>query len=202
MKPPSSPKLTFERRFLAISTEERAAVLKPETRTVCGYAALFNSLSEDLGGFREIILPGAFTKSIEDGDIRCLVDHDSSKILGRKKSGTLRLKQDERGLWYEADLPDTSYANDLVVSLTRKDVDGSSFGFRAVTERWEMRDGMPVRILSDLHCFDVSPVTYPAYLDTSSALRSLEEFRSSLPSPNADHQNRFKRAALAFFSLG
>ena len=201
MKLLNTPQITFERRFLSITEESRAAKYNSETKKVCGYAALFNSLSQDLGGFRELILPGAFTKTIKDGDIRCLVDHDSSKILGRKKSGTLKLTQDERGLWYECDLPDTSYARDLVVSLDREDVDGSSFGFRAVTEKWEMRDSTPVRILSDVHCFDVSPVTYPAYLDTTSALRSLEEFRSSLPAGNAS-QNAFKRAASFFFALG
>jgi HK97 family phage prohead protease len=146
---------------------------------ITGYAALYNSLSEDLGGFREVILPGAFDEVISD-DVRALWNHDDSVVLGRTKSKTLRLWTDNIGLAYEITPPDTQSARDVVTLIKRGDIDGSSFGFLIGKDKWEERSGKAVRVISSFSkLYDVSPVTYPAYTDTQVALRSLETFQSS-----------------------
>jgi len=144
--------------------------------TVEGYAALFNTLSEDLGGFREQIAPGAFDEILDD-DIRALINHDPNLILGRTKSGTLQVETDERGFRYKYSDPDTSYSVDLKKSMKRGDVSQSSFAFSVAEDGddWEERDGKLTRtILKFKRLYDVSPVTYPAYPDTTVATRALE----------------------------
>ena len=140
-----------------------------------GHAAMFDSLSEDLGGFRERIAPGAFSNSLESSDIRALFNHDSNIVLGRNKSGTLRLKEDKTGLAIEIDPPDTQAARDLIVSMQRGDISQMSFGFRTIADKWAKLDGEWVRTLLEVDLFDVSPVTYPAYNSTDIAVRSMQE---------------------------
>ena len=156
------------------------------TITVRGYAAVFNSESEDLGGFIEVIEPGFFDNVLGD-DVRALVNHDENLVLARTTSGTLRIGQDERGLWYEYDDPDTSYSRDLIRSLERGDVNQSSFGFMVnrggAKYEEEERDGKTIFKRTLLkggasRLFDVSPVTYPAYPDTTVARRSLDAMRA------------------------
>jgi HK97 family phage prohead protease len=144
-------------------------------RKIVGYAAVFNSTT-DLGYFEERIKPGAFRRPIkEQQDVRALWNHDANFVLGRTKSGTLRLIEDEVGLRIEIDPPATQTARDLVESIRRGDVDQMSFAFIAVKESWTDRQGMlPLRELEDVDLFDVSPVTYPAYQATSVGLRSAE----------------------------
>ena len=139
-----------------------------------GYAAVFNSLSEDLGGFREQILPGAFATSLQSNpDVRALFNHNEDNVLGRTKSGTLDLSEDETGLYWRCTLPDTAMARDLAVSIERGDIDQCSFGFYCVDDDWAMLDDTPVRSVKAAEVFDVSAVTYPAYTATSVAMRSL-----------------------------
>lgn len=144
-----------------------------------GHAAVFNKLSENLGGFREVIAPGAFDGVLGD-DVRALFNHDGSLILGRSTAGTLRVGIDSEGLTYEIDPPDTQYARDLLVSLERGDVRESSFGFRVAHggDRWdENEDGVLIRTITRVaRLFDVSPVTFPAYPDTDSTKRALDEY--------------------------
>jgi len=143
---------------------------------VIGYAAVFGPLSEDLGGFRERVDPNAFKRSLGDGrDIRALVDHDTAKVLGRRASDTLRLSTDDQGLKVEIDLPDTSYARDLKVLMTRGDVSQMSFAFTLAPngDKWETREEGRIRTLLDVELVEVSVVTIPAYPDTSAAVRSL-----------------------------
>lgn len=169
----------IERRFIP-ATEIRADT-EGETQRIVGYAALFNSRSQDLGGFTEVIAPGAFKDAIGASDIRSLFNHDPNLVLGRVKSGTLRVEEDERGLKIENDLPDTQVGRDLLVSMNRGDVDQMSFAFRIAQggDVWEERDGAVVRTITKVaELFDVSPVTYPAYADTTVAVRSLEEWKS------------------------
>ena len=143
-----------------------------------GHAAVFDSWSEDLGGFREIIRPGAFDSALDRGDdVRALVDHDPSKIIGRAKAGTLSLNVDSRGLRVAITPPDTSVGRDIVESIRRGDVDSMSFGFRTLSDRWGNEDGSEVRELLDVELFDVSPVSFPAYTQTDVAVRSLTAFR-------------------------
>jgi hypothetical protein len=132
---------------------------------VVGHASVYNTMSEDLGGFREIIAPGAFDDVLEN-DVRALINHDGNLILARTTSGTLKLSTDEKGLKYEFDMPQTSYGKDLAISMKRGDVTQSSFAFTVENDNWETKDGMDVRTITKVkRLFDVSPVTYPAYPD-------------------------------------
>ena len=140
---------------------------------IVGYAAVFDSLSEDLGGFRERVLPGAFTETLKGNpDVRALVDHDSSKILGRTTAGTLTLKEDDRGLAVRINPANTTAGIDILKSIKRGDVDQMSFAFQTVTDRWHTEDDEEIRELVEVRLFDTSIVTYPAYEATSVSIRS------------------------------
>ena len=170
-----------ERRFLTQPVELRAEEGKPSV--VRGYAAKFKTRSEDLGGFIETIEPGAFDGVLGD-DVRALFNHDANLILARSRAGkgTLRLFVDETGLGYEFEAPDTQAGRDLLVSLRRGDVDQSSFAFTVAKDgdRWVEENGVVTRTIKKVaRLYDVSPVTYPAYTDTSVAARGLEEFRKA-----------------------
>ena len=155
----------------AYDGELKAAV---EGRTVEGYASVFNSMSEDLGGFREIVLPGAFS-NVLDNDVRALYNHDSNYLLARTTSGTLELKEDDKGLYYRFEMPNTSYGNDMLELFRRGDLSQSSFGFTVEKDSWRMEEGQHVRYIERVgSLFDVSPVVYPAYTAASSGLRSAE----------------------------
>ena len=146
---------------------------------ITGYAAIFNTLSENLGGFRELIRPGAFD-SVLTNDVRALFNHDPSLILGRTTAGTLSLDSDGTGLRYRIEPPDTQAARDLIKSIQRGDVTQSSFAFRVDDDRWEEDDdGRLIRtIIAVKRLYDISPVTYPAYPDTTVASRAMDHFRS------------------------
>ncbi len=142
-----------------------------ETNQLTGYAAVYNSEYEN-DYFIEVIKAGAFTRALsEKHDVRSLVDHIPTFVLGRTKSGTLRLKEDSIGLFVENDLPDTSYSQDLKTKMLRGDVDGMSFGFVVTSENWGVRNNKLFREILDLDLFDVSVVTYPAYKQTSASIR-------------------------------
>jgi|DEB0MinimDraft_10_1074344.scaffolds.fasta_scaffold02006_4 hypothetical protein len=146
---------------------------------VVGYGAVFNSMSNDLGGFREYIGSEAFEGRLED-DVRFLINHDGMP-LARTTNGTLRLSVDERGLKYEAKLnPNVSTSRDLMELLKDGTINQSSFAFIVEDDSWEMKDGMNVRTINKVsRLYDVSAVTYPAYNEASSsvALRSMEQWQ-------------------------
>lgn len=143
-------------------------------RRLMGYAAVFESPSNDLGGFREVIAPGAFRRALASGaDVRALWNHEGMYVLGRSTAGTLRLSETERGLWMEVDLPATQYADDLLALVQRGDVTQMSFAFRAVRDEWTRQDSGPLRRLLDVDLYDVSPVTFPAYEATSVTARAM-----------------------------
>lgn len=145
-----------------------------------GHAARFNSLSDDLGGFRELVLPGAFKRSLrENSDIRALVDHDPSKILGRTNAGTLKVFEDKMGLAVDIQPPDTQAGRDVATSIRRGDVDQMSFAFSVVSEDWETKDSLDIRTLEEVRLHEVSIVTFPAYPQTHIALRSLKRWKNS-----------------------
>ena len=141
---------------------------------VRGYAAVYDSDSEFMG-YYEQIEKGAFDDVLND-DVRAYYNHDENYLLGRVSSGTLRIGTDKRGLFYEVDLPKTSYANDLVELMKRGDINQSSFAFLIGEDRWEQRDGKTYRIISKIsRLIDVSPVAMPAYqMATSELKRDLE----------------------------
>ena len=152
----------------------RAIVVDNESElpTIVGYASVFDSESRDLGQFKEIIKPGAFDRAlVEEHDVRALVDHDPKMILGRSKSGTLRMLVDEVGLRVEIDPPDTSVGRDTIESIRRGDLDSMSFGFVVRNDHWREEEGQAIREINDLDLFDVSVVSFPAYEDTSVAVR-------------------------------
>jgi len=172
----------IERRVFSSPIEVRETG-EGESRKIVGYAAVYSRQSEDLG-FIETIEPGAFDGA-DTTDVRALINHDADKILGRTSSGTLIVNIDENGLRYQLDAPDTTYANDLLVSMKRGDITQSSFAFAGVEDIWEERDGKTYRTIKKIRTvYDVSPVTYPAYPDASVALRSLEQFKEeNKPTP-------------------
>lgn len=164
---------------------------------IAGHAAKFDVLSEDLGGFRERIAPGAFAKTIGSADIRALWNHDANIVLGRNKSGTLRLSEDAAGLAFEVDMPDTQYVRDLVMSpIARGDVNQCSFGFYTVSDKWAKVDGEWLRTLLEVELFDVSPVTYPAYQQTDVAVRSLEQAMKAVMPPDESYRTGILRRRL------
>lgn len=186
--------MELEHRALTTPLELRAVDTK---RTAAGYAALFNSETEIAGAFREVIAPGAFAETLKKSDVRALVDHDTGRVIGRSSAGTLRLKEDDVGLSVEVDLPDTTEGRDLAVLLERGDITGMSFGFRVTAESWDERGPMPVRTIQAVDLFEVSAVAFPAYDDTSIALRSLDEARKERSRQNfnaAAHRVRMKAA--------
>ena len=163
--------------------EKRAATIEAaqeESRMVTGYAAVFDSDSEDLGGFIEQIERGAFKEAIERSDVRALFNHDNNFILARTASGTLKLYEDERGLKYEFEAPKTTAGNDLLEMIKRGDISQSSFGFTVEEDDWSNRDGMAFRKIKKVkRLYDVSPVTFPAYPEASVAVRKLEQLKQA-----------------------
>jgi hypothetical protein len=163
---------------------------------IVGYAAVFGRSSVELWGFTEEVAPGAFVRSIREDDPVALFDHDTGKPLGRQSAGTLRLSEDDIGLRMEIDAPNTSLGNDLVELISRGDVKGASFGFETITDEWNTKDGMPHRKLLEVKLYDVSPVMFPAYPDTSVAMRACEEWQKRT-APDFVRFYRQKRAEIA-----
>ena len=140
-----------------------------------GYASVFDSWSEELGGnqpFRERVVKGAFEETIQNDDIRALFNHDPNYVLGRNKAGTLTLEEDDKGLHVRITPPDTQWAKDLLVSIKRGDITQMSFGFTVILDRWNYEDNTDVRELLKVKLYDVSPVTLPAYTQTECGIRS------------------------------
>jgi len=165
----------IEKRGGILGVETRA---DDEKRTLHGYAAIFNSDTDIGGWWTERIAPGAFASTIA-GDIRALVDHDMGRVIGRTKSGTLRLSEDSKGLRCEIDIPNTTDGNDLWELVERGDISGMSFGFRVTRQEWDETIDPPVRTIQAIELFEVSAVAFPAYDDTEIGKRSLQEWRDA-----------------------
>jgi HK97 family phage prohead protease len=170
--------MDLEKRHLPF--EVRVEKREDGQTLIVGHAAVFDQLSEDLGGFREQIQAGAFVDAIATDDVRALWNHNPDFILGRNRSNTLRLVEDVRGLAIEIIPPDTQTVRDLVLTpMERGDVSQMSFAFsvRPGGQDWAKNDsGQMIRTLKKLRLYDVSPVTYPAYpqTDVGVARRSME----------------------------
>lgn len=153
-----------------------------------GTAIRYNSWSEDLGGFREIIKPGSARKALKTSDVRALINHEPTPVLARIKPGrsnnTLELRETDKGVDFSFEVPDIQAARDLMISVDRGDIDQCSFSFAISDggEEWkEVNDNSPIeRTITEFkRLSDVSIVTFPAYEDTSVALRSLNEYRTA-----------------------
>ena len=142
-----------------------------------GLGIPFDQWSEDLGGFKERILRGAFLSSIENDDIRAIFNHNSDFVLGRKSAGTLRLHETMAGVEYEADAPNTQWARDLAESISRGDIRENSFGFNVPKggDRWEERDGILWRTVKEAELRELGPQVFAAYPQTDVQVRSIEE---------------------------
>ncbi len=168
------------RSFALDNLEIRAKQNDDGSISMSGYAAVFESRSVvmwdwGVGSFVEEVARGAFTKTIEEADVRLLINHDPNLILARTRSETLDLSEDDTGLKVEARMGPTTYAQDLAISMRRGDISQMSFAFRTIKDEWaETEDGMPLRRLLEVALNDASVVTYPAYPATEASARSAE----------------------------
>jgi HK97 family phage prohead protease len=169
---PGQKGLTMEVEKRSFPVELNVEKRGNEGEKIRGHAAVFDKWSEDLGGFREQIKPGAFTKALKASDVKALWNHDSNIVLGRTKSGTLKLEEDDKGLSVEITPP--SWANGYMETIKRGDVSEMSFAFIVGKDEWN-DDGNQRTITEYDELLDVSPVTYPAYPQTSVKIRSLIE---------------------------
>lgn len=186
---------TFTANFKLETREEGQEVF------FVGHASVFNQRT-DLGWFDEMVSPGAFKDSIGVDDVRALFNHDPNFVLGRNKSGTLELREDEKGLWTKIIPPDTQTARDLKVLIERGDIDQMSFGFEILEREWRSGEGKEndLQVLKKVRLWDVSPVTFPAYKQTDIGLsvRSHLDFIGSVTreTPTALLRNKLRRAKL------
>ena len=196
-----------DRETRCYSGEVRAEQQGDQPARIIGYGSVFNSRSEPLWGFREIIKPGAFDNVLGD-DVRGLFNHDPNFILGRSASGTLTVAVDDKGLRYDIVAPDTQTIRDLVLApMLRGDINQSSFAFRVARdgERWyEDEEGVVIREISQFsRLYDVSPVTYPAYQEADSGVRSMkawQEARESGALQNAINQRMARERLLTLIN--
>lgn len=196
-----------DREMRCYSGEVRAEQQSDQPTRIIGYGSVFNSRSEPLWGFREIIKPGAFDDVLTN-DVRGLFNHDPNFILGRSTSGTLTLSVDERGLQYNITAPDTQTIRDLVIApMMRGDINQSSFAFQVARDgdNWyEDEEGIVIREISKFsRLYDVSPVTYPAYQDADSGVRSMkawQEARDSGALQNAINQRMARERLLTLLN--
>lgn len=172
----------LERRAWMDRVEVRAA--EDGRRRIVQRAVPYGELSVDLGGWRELIVAGAF--EIEDQDIRALWQHDSSRVLGRTLAGTLALRSEIDGIYAESDPPDTSWARDALISIERGDVTSSSFGFYVDDDVWLLSGDEIIRRVKRGTLLEVSPVTFAAYPQTSAAVRDrVMAMRAQVITPDA-----------------
>ena len=170
----------MEKRTGTIDWRIRAAEGEPEKRTIYGYAIVYGAIA-DLGWFTEEVQPGFASEVLaaSDLDVRALFNHNVNHVLARKRNSdkdTLQLKEDATGLYYEFEAPNTTTGNDLLENIRLGNVSQSSFGFDVKDSTWIMRDGKDHRILEKAaKLYDVSPVTMPAYNESTVGLRSKAE---------------------------
>lgn len=178
-----------------VETERRSLIKPVETRsdgntaTVIGYAAVFGEEADISGYFVEVIARGAFTETLKTADVRAYYGHDKGRVLGRSSAGTLRLREDAKGLAVEIDLPDTSDGRDVKTLIKRGDITGMSFAFSVFRQEWDETVDPPKRTVLEVVLREVSIVSEPAYEGTTVALRSLDEAR------NERRQKNFNAAA-------
>jgi hypothetical protein len=159
---------------------------------VRGYAAVFDSLSEDLGGFKEKIDNRAFDNVLND-DVVAVFNHDMNIIFGRTSSGTLKLSVDERGLVSEIKMPNTTQAKDTIELMRRGDINKMSFGFIVDKDKWKESERGYVRTVQEVkRLIDVSLVTRPAYTQTTAAVRSLDDYKKKKKKPKTSNISKNK----------
>ena len=183
-----------EKRSIAVEVAEMRVDRAGGDPTIVGYACVFNAFSVDLGGFIETWEPGAFRAALAaQADVRYLVNHDPSLILGRTLAGTLSLIEDERGLLATCRPPATAIGEHYLSAVERRDITGMSFRFYVAKETWDFNANPPQRRVIEADIDDVCLATYPAYPDSSAAVRTLRAARPK-PSPRSDSlRERYQR---------
>ena len=167
-----------ESRAMAIGGELRMAQGADGIGMAAGYAVLWNNRTDIGGWWTEQFAGGCFTESLTKRDVVALHSHDDARPVGRRSRGTLRLTEDQRGLAFENDLPDTSDGRDLKVQLERGDIEGMSFRFIARREEWDETSDPPVRTIHEADLIEITYTAFPAYPDTEAGMRSLEQART------------------------
>lgn len=183
----------IEKRGGTLGVEIRA---ESDKRTLVGYAVVWDSDTTIGDYFVERIAKGAFTRAL-GGDVLALVNHDWGRVIGRTKSKTLRLQEDDRGLKVEIDVPNTTDGNDLWELVERGDVSGMSFAFRATKQEWDDTGELPSRTILEAELYEVTATPIPAYEDTTLAKRSLEAMRAEAEAAKSDEQRRAENKAAA-----
>ena len=175
-----------ETRALTTPLELRAAAEGDSGKTATGYAAVFRTKTDVAGIWTEEFLPGAFTSSLQTRDVLAVHSHDTGRVVGRMKAGTLSLREDDKGLWFENALPDTSDGRDLGVQIGRGDIAGMSFAFRSRKEEWDETVSPPHRTVIEADLYEITYTAMPQYQDTEVGLRSLEHARNEKRQHNRD----------------
>ena len=194
--------MTIEKRTATapVALEVRKDDAGTEKNFITGYASVFYNGKPETefrlaNDFVERVSPKAFDGVIDRDDVRALFNHDSNYVLGRSKSGTLKMSVDKRGLKYEIEIPDTSAGRDLMTSIKRGDITGSSFSFTVDKESYEEKDAVTVRTVEAVTLYDVGPVTYPAYAGTEAQARNAApafEMRAQIKQEKEAENNKIK----------
>ena len=201
---------TMEKRIINIETtlETREQEDGKQTDVVVGYGSIYNSRSNDLGGFYEYIAEGAISEDvINSSDVRALINHNMDKILARSVNGngTLKLNTDSKGLRYEFEIPDTSYGKDLKINMQNGNLNQSSFAFTVADDEWSNDEaGNNIRTINKIDMlYDISVVTYPAYSQAESDLvvaqRGLASYKETLK--NEEEENDLVARSLASLKI-
>lgn len=175
----------YEIRSWVKQMELRAADTKKFPKsigTLEGYAAKFNSPSVDMGGFKEVICPGCFTRSLsmndDRHDVRGLYAHDKTRVLARKSAGSLEIGEDSTGLWIRMHLINTTDGRDALANVEAGNLDAMSFGFLPMEKpTWKRENDSLLRNITSAHLMEVSIVAWAQYPDTELAVRELESFK-------------------------
>lgn len=161
-----------EKRIFTLSNIEIRAGTEGSSQVIEGYASIFDSPTMIGDMFQETIAKGAFAKSLTGkADVRALFNHNWDYVLGRTKSGTLTLDEDEKGLKFRVTPPDTSWAKDLMISMQRSDINQCSFGFQVVRDSWNWDVEPAQRTIQEVKLYEISIVSFPAYEDTEAYVR-------------------------------
>jgi HK97 family phage prohead protease len=178
-----------EIRMFNGNVEVRSVVVEGDKRTIGGYAIKYNQQSQPIRDrwgdkFIEEFASGAFDETLTTRNQKSLWNHNMDFPLGSVKAGTLRLYSDATGLGFDNDLPSNTWGNDAYESINRGDVDGVSFGFRCLEDKWSKvtvgEEEIYKRTVMKAELFEISPTTFPAYESSEVSCRSLEDFKKDI----------------------
>jgi len=193
--------LDFEKKFTPIEGAAGFECRDDDEPKIIGYGIVYDRLSEVIGGFfKEKIMPGAAAEVLKNSDLRSFFNHDPNYVLGREKSGTLKVKEDEIGVKYTVKPPDADWARGLMSNIKRGDIDGSSFIFGVKSENveWDESGEIPIRMIHKIdQLVELGPVTLPAYSDSTSLSRAGMAIRSADEIIN-EYKNKRKNRKLYY----